>query len=94
MDYWVARYLTRFIRSFFNLTEAQMNGVLAYIEAHRAEVDAKCQLILQQAEESREYWQAHNREHFAQIAAMPPKPGQEALWEKLRKQKARHEAEA
>jgi hypothetical protein len=33
-----------------------------------------------------------NRERFARIAAMPRKPGQEALWAKLEEQKARRAA--
>jgi hypothetical protein len=40
------------------------------------------------------YWEERNREHFARIAAMPPKPGPEAVWAKLQAQKARHESKA
>lgn len=94
MDYLIAQYPIRFIRSFFNLTEEQMNVAIAYIEAHRADVEAEYQVVLMQAEESRQYWEERNREHFARVKAMPPKPGQEVLWEKLREQKARNEAEA
>jgi len=94
MDYVTAQYPSKFIRSLFDLTEDQINAALSYIEANRAEVEAEYQLVLKQAEENRQYWEDHNREHFAHVAAMPPKPGREALWAKLREQKAKHELEA
>jgi len=89
-----AQYPSKFIRSLFDLTEEQINAALSYIEANRVEVEAEYQVVLKQAEENRQYWEERNREHFTQIAAMPPKPGQEALWAKLREQKAKHELEA
>jgi hypothetical protein len=45
--------------------------------------------VLQEAQANRQYWESRNRERFAQIAALPPKPGQEALREKLRAWKER-----
>ena len=92
MDYLLAQYPPTLIRSLLNLTEEQIHAALSYIEANRAEVEAEYQLVLQQAEESRRYWEERNREHFARIAAMPPKPGREALRAKLRAQKAKREA--
>jgi hypothetical protein len=77
-----------------NLTDEQVNAALSYIEANRAEVEAEYQIVLQEAEEIRQYWEERNREHFARIAAMPPKPDREALWAKLQAQKARHESKA
>lgn len=71
-----------------------MHVALAYIEAHRDEVDAEYQMVLKQAEENRQSWEERNRDRFARIAKMPPKPGKEALWAKLREQKARRELEA
>ena len=44
---------------------------------------------MQTAAEIRQYWEERNREKFAKIAAMPPKPGQEALRAKLQAWKAR-----
>ena len=93
MDYLLAQYPPMLIRSLLNLTEAQVGTALSYIEANRAEVEAEYQLVLQQAEESRRYWEERNREHFARIAAMPPKPDREALRAKLRAQKAERAAE-
>ena len=45
--------------------------------------------VLQQAEESRRYWEARNRERLAKIAERPPKPGQEQIRAKLQAAKAR-----
>jgi uncharacterized protein (DUF433 family) len=94
MDYVIAQYPPKFIRSLFNLTDEQMNVALAYIEANRTEVEAEYQVVLKQAEENRQYWEERNREHFTRVAAMSPKPGREALWAKLQEQKTRHELEA
>lgn len=46
MDYVVAQYPARFIRSLFDLTEDQINAALTYIEANRAEVEAEYQIVL------------------------------------------------
>lgn len=90
MDYVTAQYPPKLIRDILNLSEEQINAALAYIEANRFEVEAEYQTVLQEAEEIRQYWENRNREHFDRVAAMPPKPGQEALWEKLQEQKGRH----
>jgi len=94
MDYVTAQYPPKFIRGLFELTEDQMNAALSYIEENRDEVETEYQIVLKQAEENRQYWEERNREHLARIAALPPKPSQEALKAKLREQKARHEMEA
>ncbi len=94
MDYITAEYPPKFIRGMLNLTDEQVNAALSYIEANRAEVEAEYQIVLQEAEEIRQYWEERNHEHFARIATMPPKPGREALWAKLQAQKARHESKA
>ncbi|PON10509.1 DUF433 domain-containing protein, partial [Candidatus Entotheonella serta] len=44
--------------------------------------------VLLQAEESRQYWEDRNRDRLAEIAAAPPKPGQEAMQAKLQALKA------
>ncbi len=94
MDYLTAQYPPKFIRGLFDLTEDQINVALSYIDANPAEVEAEYQVVLKQAKEIQQYWEERNREHSARVAAMPPKPGTEALWAKLREQKARHELEA
>jgi hypothetical protein len=62
---------------------------MQYIETHRDAVEAEYQVVLQQAEENRQYWEARNKERLARIAALPPKPGQEALRAKLQATKAK-----
>ncbi|NJN93185.1 MAG: hypothetical protein HC875_03365 [Anaerolineales bacterium] len=56
---------------------------MEYIETHRAEVEAEYQLVLQQAEEIRQYWEKRNRKRLAEIAAISPNPGQEEIQTKL-----------
>lgn len=89
MDYLTADWPPKLIRDRLNLTDQQITDVLDYIAAHRAEVDADYQEVLQDAQANRQYWEERNRARFAQIAALPPKPGQEALREKLRAWKER-----
>ena len=84
MDYVTAQYPPKFIRGLFDLTEEQINAALAYIEANRADVEAEYQMVLKEAEELRLYYEKKNRDLIARIAAQPPKPGTEAVWEKLR----------
>jgi len=89
MDYVTADWPPKLIRDRLNLTDQQITDVLDYIVTHRAEVEADYQDVLQEAQANRQYWDERNRERFAQIAALPPKPGQEALRAKLRAWKAR-----
>lgn len=92
MDYLIAGREPRLILNWLPLTEAQLNAALSYIEANRVEVEAEYQEVLETAEKIRQYWEDQNREHFARISSLPPKPGQEALWAKLQAQKAQHTA--
>jgi uncharacterized protein (DUF433 family) len=94
MDYVSAQYPPKFIRAMLSLSDEQVNAALSYIEAHRAEVEAEYQTILQEAEELRQYWEEQNRELFARIAAKPPKPGTEAIRAKLQAAKAKLESRA
>ncbi|MGL5059532.1 MAG: DUF433 domain-containing protein [Microcoleus sp.] len=89
MDYVTAQYPPKFIRGLFDLTESQINVALAYIEANRADVEAEYQIVLKEAEELRLYYEEKNRDLIARIAVLPPKPGTETAWEKLRASKAK-----
>jgi uncharacterized protein (DUF433 family) len=93
MDYVLEGWSPQRIQSWFNLTNEQIRDALCYIEENRAEVEAEYQSVLEYAEEIRQYWEERNKERFAQIAAMPRKPGQEELWAKLDAQKRRLELE-
>ncbi|MEZ2235201.1 MAG: DUF433 domain-containing protein [Microcoleus sp.] len=90
MDYVIAQYPPKFIRSLFDLTEDQINAALSYIDTHSAEVDAEYQVVLKETEEIRQYYEEQNRDRIAHIATLPPPPGLEAAWEKLQASKARH----
>lgn len=92
MDYLTAQYPPKFIRGLFNLTDAQINAALAYIQANRAEVVAEYQVVLKQAAELQMYYEEQNRELISKIAKMPPPPGREVVWEKLQAQKAKLQA--
>ena len=89
LDYLHAGCPPHLIRDEFNLTDRQITEVMQYIETHRDAVEAEYQVVLQQAEENRQYWEARNKERLARIAALPPKPGQEALRAKLQAAKAK-----
>ncbi len=89
MDYIKAGWPPKLIRDRLNLSDKQITDVMDYIRANQEQVEAEYQLVLQQAEEIRQYWQERNRERFAEIAAMPPKPGQEEIHAKLQAWKAR-----
>jgi uncharacterized protein (DUF433 family) len=93
MDYIHAGYPPKLIRHKFLVTDEQFEAAMSYIEANRAEVETEYQIVLREAEEIRQYWEERNREKFAQIAAMPPKPGYEAAWAKLKKEKAKLESQ-
>jgi len=83
MDYVKADWPPKLIQHWLNLTEQQIADVMDYIKKNRLEVEAEYQLVLQQTEEIRQYWENRNRERFAQIASLPPKPGQEKIHAKL-----------
>ena len=94
MDYLKAQYPPKLIKEKLGLNNEQIDSALAYIKTHRAEVETEYQECLQTAAEIRQYWEERNRERFAKIAAMPPKPGQETLRAKLQAWKARIEAQS
>jgi len=91
MDYLTADWPPKLIQHWLNLTDQQIADVMEYIETNRAEVEAEYQLVLQQAEEIRQYWEARNRDRLAEIAALPPKPGQEEIRAKLQAWRAKLE---
>lgn len=74
----------KLIRNWLPLTEAQLNAALSYIAANRAEVEAEYQTVLQETQTVRQYWEDKNRDRLAEIAKLPPKPGQEDIAAKLR----------
>ena len=93
IDFLRADYSPKLIRDTFNLTDAQIDTALSYIEANQAQVESEYQEVLQTREEIRQYWEEQNRDRLAQIVLIPRKPGQEAFWAKLEEQKAKRVAQ-
>jgi uncharacterized protein (DUF433 family) len=89
MDYVKAGRSLDEIRDGFNLTDQQITDVMAYIDEHRAAVEAEYQQVLQEAEEIRQYWEERNRERMAEIASLPPRSEQAAVRAKLAAEKRR-----
>lgn len=87
MDYVKAGWPPKLIRDRLNLTDKQITDVMDYINAHREEVEAEYQLVLQQAKEIRQYWEERNRDRLAKIATMGPPPGKEEIWAKVQAKK-------
>ncbi|MBV8884552.1 MAG: DUF433 domain-containing protein [Chroococcidiopsidaceae cyanobacterium CP_BM_RX_35] len=89
MDHLKAGWAPKLIRHWLPLTEEELDVALSYIEANRAEVEADYQALSQATQEMREYWDNKNRDRLAQIAKLPPKPGQEEMYAKLQAWKAK-----
>jgi uncharacterized protein (DUF433 family) len=88
MGYLKEDWPPKLIKQWLNLTDEQIADAMAYIDAHRDEVEAEYQLVIEQAEATRAYWEERNREIIARIRELPPRPGKEAWIEKLRARKA------
>lgn len=88
MGYLKEDWPPKLIQQWLNLTDEQIADAIAYIAAHRDEVEADYQLVLEQAEARRAYWEEQNREILDQLRTLPPRPGCEEIIEKLRARKA------
>jgi uncharacterized protein (DUF433 family) len=89
MDHLAAGWTPKLILNWLPLTEEQLNAALSYIDANQTAVEAEYHTVLQSTQEMREYWEDKNRERLAQIAKLPPKPGQEEIYAKLQAWKAK-----
>lgn len=89
MDYLNDDWPADLIQHWLKLTNEQMTGAMAYIESHRSELEEEYQLVLNQSEEIRRYWEERNKEKLSEIAAKPPEPGREKVRTKLLAWKAR-----
>ncbi|NEQ67809.1 MAG: DUF433 domain-containing protein [Symploca sp. SIO2D2] len=89
MDHLAAGWTSKLILNWLPLTEEQLDAALSYIDANLTEVEAEYQTVLQATQEMREYWEDKNRERLAQIAKLPPKPGDEEIHAKLQTWKAK-----
>ena len=92
MDYIHANYPRHLIRHQFYLTDEQFEAAISYIDAHYQEVESEYQIVLQQAEEIRDYWNERNKERIANISKLPPKPEYASAWQKLQARKVKRVA--
>ncbi|MGK7923892.1 MAG: DUF433 domain-containing protein [Spirulina sp.] len=92
MDDLKAGYPYKYTRDTLELTDAQLQAALDYIETHKTEVEKEYREVLQNAEEIRQYWEERNRDRLAQIAKLPPRPGYEAARIKLIQRRMQREA--
>lgn len=92
MDYIHANYPRHLIRHQFYLTDEQFDVAISYIDAHYEEVESEYQIVVQQAEEIRDYWNERNKERIANISKLPPKPEYASAWQKLQARKAKRAA--
>ena len=73
MDYLHAGYPVKLIRNyFFYITDQQFNAAIAYIEDNREQVEAEYQLILQESDANRHYWEARNKDRLAHATKLNP----------------------
>jgi len=89
MDYLASGWSPKLIRDWLPLTEEQLDAALSYIDAHRSEVEAEYETVLQTAQENQLYWEGKNRERLTQIDTLSPKHGQEEIHAKLQAWKAK-----
>jgi uncharacterized protein (DUF433 family) len=89
MDHLAVGWTPKLILNWLPLSEEQLNAALSYIAANQTMVEADYQTVLQETQERREYWEGKYQERLAQIAKLPPKPGQEEVYAKLQAWKAR-----
>jgi uncharacterized protein (DUF433 family) len=82
-DCLMAEWPAHLIRERLNLTQEQTDAAIDYITAHREIVEDEYRQILQNAEDSRRYWDAYNQERFNRVASLPPRPDQAELRAKL-----------
>lgn len=88
IDYLKAGWPPHLIQHWLNLTDQQIADALGYIESHHDAVEAEYQLVVQHAEANRQYWEERNHQRFEEIAGLPPKPGYEDAFVKLKARKA------
>lgn len=93
MDLIKADYPPALMCDQLNLTAAQVDAALAYIQAHRAVVEAEYQTALQTREEIYQYWADQNRDRFEQITARPARSDYPEARAKLRSRKTQRVVE-
>jgi uncharacterized protein (DUF433 family) len=62
MDYLKDDWHPKHIAIWLRLTPEQIDGALAYLKEHEAEMEERYAAMLQRAEEERRYWEERNKE--------------------------------
>jgi uncharacterized protein (DUF433 family) len=88
LDYIHEGWPPKLIRDWHDLTDEQIDDVMAYITEHQEEVEAEYQEVVKQAEEIRRYWEERNRDRIKPIDPDTLSPERRALWEKHQEWKA------
>ncbi|HLY29639.1 MAG TPA: DUF433 domain-containing protein [Ktedonobacterales bacterium] len=88
MDYLRAGWDVDSIRSWLNLTNDQVKAALAYIAAHREEVNTEYAETLREAEERQRYWEERLSEHLARKPPASPSLEKAVLYARLATQRA------
>ena len=88
LGYLKADWPPALIKNWLKLDDTQMSAALAYIDNHRAEVEAEYQQVIADARSSREYWESRNQARWAALDTVPAKPGTEKLRAKIQERKA------
>lgn len=88
LDYIHEDWPPKLIRDWHDLTDEQIDDVMAYVAEHREEVEAEYQEVVKQAEEIRRYWEERNRDRMKPIDPDTLSPERRALWEKHQEWKA------
>lgn len=71
MDHLVAGWTPKLIRNWLPLAEEQLNAALCYIDTNRSKIEAEYQIVLQETQARREYWEEKNRERLEQMHHYP-----------------------
>jgi len=83
LGYLKADWPPELIKNWLKLDDAEMSAALAYIDNHRAEVEAEYQQLIEDARTSREYWESRNRARWTALDTASAKPGTEKLRTKI-----------
>ncbi|GAB4214022.1 MAG: hypothetical protein OHK0022_51930 [Roseiflexaceae bacterium] len=87
MDYLLAKWPKKLIQDRINLTEAQIDQAIAYIESNRQGFEKEYQEVVRSDEEIRAYWQMKNQARFEAIANNSKQLESDAIRKKIRARK-------
>ena len=79
------------VAEWLSLTPEEIDAALAYIAAHRTEVEDEYQRVSEEAREERAYWETRNRDRFARIQPRPLSPERAAIAETIRRYREQQE---